>query len=229
MARPILLIDDDVELAQLLTDYLGGEGHVVEHAADGRTGLERALELSPALVILDVMLPGKNGFEVLRELRQRSDVPVLMLTARGDDVDRIVGLEIGADDYLGKPFNPRELSARIRAILRRTEPASSDAPSSITVDDVTLEPGARRVVLREGGATRELEVTSVEFALLELFLKNAGRVLDRDELSEKVLGRRFSPYDRSIDVHVSNLRRKVGEGRIKTVRGSGYLYARSGR
>lgn len=227
----ILVVDDDTELSSLLVDYLGAEGFSVETAGDGITGLDRAINSHPSLVILDVMLPGKNGLEVLRALRQVSSVPVLMLTARGDDVDRIVGLEIGADDYLGKPFNPRELVARIRAIQRRIEretASKSELPKPITVGDVTLDPSTRHASM--GPVT--LALTSVEFALLEVFLRNAGRVLDRDELSEKVLGRRFSPYDRSIDVHVSNLRKKLvataGAERIKTVRGAGYLYAASG-
>lgn len=225
------MVDDDTELSSLLVDYLGAEGFSVETAGDGITGLDRAIKSQPSLVILDVMLPGKNGLEVLRALRQVSSVPVLMLTARGDDVDRIVGLEIGADDYLGKPFNPRELVARIRAIQRRIEreaASKGELPKPITVGDVTLDPSTRHATM--GSAT--LALTSVEFALLEVFLRNAGRVLDRDELSEKVLGRRFSPYDRSIDVHVSNLRKKLsttaGAERVKTVRGAGYLYAASG-
>jgi len=227
----ILVVDDDTELSSLLVDYLGAEGFRVETAGDGITGLDRAINTHPSLVILDVMLPGKNGLEVLRALRQVSSVPVLMLTARGDDVDRIVGLEIGADDYLGKPFNPRELVARIRAIQRRIERETAtkgELPKPITVGDVTLDPSTRHATM----GTVTLALTSVEFALLEVFLRNAGRVLDRDELSEKVLGRRFSPYDRSIDVHVSNLRKKLsataGAERVKTVRGAGYLYAASG-
>jgi two-component system, OmpR family, response regulator CpxR len=226
-ASPILVIDDDAELCALLSDYLGNEGFTVETIGDGRAGLERALRGSYGLVVLDVMLPSMQGLDVLRAIRAVSTVPVLMLTARGDDVDRIVGLEIGADDYLGKPFNPRELVARIRAVQRRAErPSTEGTRAELVVGDVTIQPGTRRVAR----AGEELSLTSVEYALLEVFLRSAGRVVDREELSEKVLGRRFSPYDRSIDVHVSNLRKKLGpdrEGRdrIKTVRGTGYLFA----
>lgn len=223
----ILVVDDDAELSALLVDYLGTEGFVVETVGDGRLGLERAREGGFALVILDVMLPSMQGLDVLRALRTTSSVPVLMLTARGDDVDRIVGLEIGADDYLGKPFNPRELVARIRAVQRRAErPPAEGSRSELVVGDVSLHPGTRRVTR----GTDEIPLTSVEYTLLETLLRGAGHVLDREELCQKVLGRRFSPYDRSIDVHVSNLRRKLGvdhrgRERIKTVRGTGYLYA----
>lgn len=228
----LLLIDDDEELCELLVDYLGQEGFQVEAVHTGEVGLERLLgdasRAHPHLVVLDVMMPGMNGFEVLRRLRERSAVPVLMLTARGDDVDRIVGLEMGADDYLPKPFNPRELVARLRAIHRRAEAAGT--PGAIRLGDIDLDP-ATRVARRAG---QPLPLTSVEFALLEMLMRAAGRAVTRDALAEQVLGRPWSPYDRSIDVHVSNLRRKLGEseGRelIKTVRGVGYQYAdRSGR
>jgi two-component system response regulator CpxR len=183
-------------------------------------------------VILDVMMPGMNGFDLLRELRRSSNVPVIMLTARGQDIDRIVGLEMGADDYLGKPFNPRELAARLRAIARRMRaPVSSAAAAAesrpvLRVADIELNPRAR-VVKRAGD---ELPLTSVEFALLEILMSAAGQVVSREELSSRGLGRRLSQADRSIDVHVSNLRKKLGlyaEGgeRIKTVRGFGYQYA----
>lgn len=221
----VLLIDDDEELCELLADYLGQEGFSVEAVHNGEAGLAR-IGAQVGLIVLDVMLPGMSGFEVLRRIRERSTVPVLMLTARGDDVDRIVGLEMGADDYLAKPFNPRELVARLRAIRRRTDAgALNGLPGPIRLGDVDLDP-ALRVALRAG---RPLPLTSVEFALLEVLMRAAGRALTRDELAEQVLGRPWSPYDRSIDVHVSNLRRKLGqaEGRdlIKTVRGVGYQYA----
>jgi len=227
----ILVIDDDVELCDLLTDYLTPEGFQVEAVHDGERGAERALSGEHALVVLDVMLPGVSGFDVLRRIRAGSKVPVLMLTARGDDVDRIVGLEMGADDYLPKPFNPRELVARIRAIQRRVEPrrerelGSGKPAEKIVVGDVQLDPGAR-VVLQCG---HPVELTSVEFSLLEVLLRASGQVVTREELAKEVLGRRLSPYDRSIDVHVSSLRRKLGHQlgdaeRIKTVRGVGYLY-----
>jgi DNA-binding response OmpR family regulator len=229
-AGRMLVIDDDAELCDLVTEYLKPEGFEVEAVNDGERGLERALSGEHALIVLDVMLPGLNGFEVLRRIRAHSGTPVLMLTARGEDVDRIVGLEIGADDYLPKPFNPRELVARIHAILRRTSraPAPADAAAGIPkliVGDVELDPGSRTV--RCGG--RPVELTGVEFTLLESLLHSAGRVMDREELSKAVLGRRLMPFDRSLDVHVSNLRKKLGHmcgeyERIKTVRGFGYIY-----
>jgi two-component system response regulator CpxR len=175
------------------------------------------------------MLPGMNGLDVLRRLRAHSRTPVLILTARGDDVDRIVGLEIGADDYLAKPFNPRELLARIRAILRRTQSPPVGAPGAekITVADVDIDPAARMV--RRSG--EPVELTSVEFSLLEMLLRSAGQVVTREQVAHEVLGRQFFPYDRSIDMHVSKLRRKLGDApgggeRIKTIRGVGYVYAR---
>ena len=179
-----------------------------------------------ALVILDVMLPEQNGFEILRGLRRRSTVPVILLTARGEDVDRIVGLEIGADDYLPKPFNSRELTARIHAVLRRTHPREQDKSPSVTVGDVTLDPGTRTVLRNDQPVT----LTSVEFDLLHILLTSAGRVVTREDISQRVLGRAFDPFDRSIDVHIGKVRRKLGEphdgdGRIKTVRGIGYIYA----
>jgi DNA-binding response OmpR family regulator len=227
----ILVIDDDVDLCELLTDYLTPEGLQVEAVHDGERGADRALSGDHALVVLDVMLPGISGFDVLRRIRAGSKVPVLMLTARGDDVDRIVGLEMGADDYLPKPFNPRELVARLRAIQRRVEPSleretgTAKAAARVVVGDVQLDPGAR-VVLQRG---RPIDLTSVEFALLEVMLRAAGRVVTREDLTKEVLGRRLTPYDRSIDVHISSLRRKLGHQvgdmeRITTVRGKGYIY-----
>jgi two-component system, OmpR family, response regulator CpxR len=224
----ILIIDDDVELCELVGEYLTREGFEVEAVHNGDKGLERALSGDHALIVLDLMLPGMMGLDLLRRLRSESRTPVLILTARGEDVDRIVGLEIGADDYLAKPFNPRELLARVRAILRRSQggPASSVAP--VTVGDVELDPGARTVT-RDG---EPLELTAVEFSLLEALMRAAGQVVTREYLAQTVLGRRFVAYDRSIDMHVSKLRKKLGtqpgDGeRIKTVRGVGYIYARS--
>ncbi|MCB9594577.1 MAG: response regulator transcription factor [Sandaracinaceae bacterium] len=221
MAGALLLIDDDRELCELLVEYLGEHGWTVEARHDGEDGLRRALAMEPALVVLDVMLPRLDGFEVLRRLRTRSEVPVLMLTARGEDVDRIVGLEMGADDYLKKPFNPRELLARIRAIRRRTEARRP----VIAAGALRLDAQAR-VATVDGAA---LALTTTEFALLEVLLRHAGAVVSREELSVEVLGRRFSPMDRSVDVHVSGLRRKLAgssaEGALKTVRGHGYQLA----
>src|SRR6266567_4325896 len=191
----ILVIDDDVELCSLVTEYLRPEGFQVECVHDGRSGLTRALGGEHLLVVLDVMLPGLNGFDVLRRIRDGSRIPVLLLTARGEDVDRIVGLEIGADDYLPKPFNPRELVARIRAVLRRTRgdgSGSASAPDVVSVGDVELDPATRTVRL-EG---KPVELTSVEFNLLEVLLREAGRVVPRERLVNAVLSRKFSPFDR---------------------------------
>lgn len=222
----ILLIDDDVELCELVSEYLGGEGFAIDVAYDGTAGLDRALGGGHELIILDVMLPGLTGFEVLRRLREASSVPVLMLTARGEEVDRIVGLEMGADDYLAKPFNPRELAARIRAVLRRAQ-AAPETGERLVVNDLVVDLGTRSVTV--DGA--EIELTGVEFSLLESLARSAGNVVSRDELSRAALYRRASAFDRSLDVHISNLRRKLGPSedggaRIKTVRGVGYQYVR---
>src|SRR5438445_1477971 len=224
----ILVIDDDVELCSLVSEYLRPEGFQVEAVYDGKTGLTRALSGDHLLVVLDVMLPGLNGFDVLRKIRDSSRTPVLLLTARGEDVDRIVGLEIGADDYLPKPFNPRELVARIRAILRRSRKGGDpEVPEIIKVGDVELDPATRNV--RNKG--KPVELTSVEFGLLQVLLREAGRVVSREALVDEVLGRKFSPFDRSIDMHVSKVRKKLGdsdtEEHIKTVRGAGYIFALS--
>ena len=219
----VLIVDDDIELCRLLGERLSSEGFTLEAVHDGPRGLERVLSEEHALVILDLMLPGMGGLDVLRRLRIHSPVPVLILTARGEDVDRILGLEIGADDYLPKPFNPRELIARIRAILRRTSRTAATC-SSVTVGDVELDPAAREVRM---DGTR-IDLTSVEFVLLETLLRDAGHVVTREQLTETVLGRKLGPFDRVIDVHISNLRKKLGrahgEERIKAVRGSGYLF-----
>jgi two-component system response regulator CpxR len=226
----VLIIDDDIELCELLAEYLGGEGFVVDAVHDGASGAARALAGEHDLVVLDVMLPKLNGFDVLRRIRESSAVAVVMLTARGEEVDRIVGLEIGADDYLPKPFNPRELAARMRAVLRRTATAADDrADEALEVFDLRLEPGTRSAT-RSG---EPIELTGIEFELLAVLLRGAGRVISRDELSRTALGRRASSFDRSLDVHLSNLRRKLGplpDGgeRIKTVRGVGYQYVRTG-
>ncbi|HEY2039945.1 MAG TPA: response regulator transcription factor [Edaphobacter sp.] len=224
----VLIIDDDVELCRLLNERLEPEGFAIEAVQNGQIGLKRASSGQHDLVILDLMLPGMSGLDVLRNLRSRSSVPVLILTARGDDVDRILGLEIGADDYLPKPFNPRELVARIRAILRRVSRDSGNA-SVVVVDSVRLEPTSLKVWVDE----TEVNLTSLEFSLLEVLMRNAGQVMSREDLTERVLGRKAGPFDRVIDVHVSNLRKKLGrfspEELIKAVRGAGYLFvARSG-
>lgn len=222
----ILIIDDDEELCELVSEYLGVEGFTVECVNDGEAGLAAALSGEHDMAILDVMLPKMNGFDVLRKLRETSKLPVLMLTARGDDMERIVGLEIGADDYLPKPFNPRELAARLRAILRRTSaPTDDDGTASIEVEDVVVSPASRTATL--GG--EEINLTSVEFGILHELLNNAGKVVKKEDLSEAVLERKLSPYDRSLDMHISNLRKKLGaradgSERIKTVRSVGYIY-----
>ena len=222
----ILIIDDDVALCELVTEYLQSLGFHVESLHRGDTGVKRALEGKHSIVVLDVMLPGLNGFDVLRQIRSISKIPVLMLTARGDDVDRIVGLEIGADDYLPKPFNARELAARIRAILRRSNSSENVQPSRIAVGDIEMETGARMV--RRAG--KVIDLTAVEYDLLEKLIRTAGRIVTREELSQQVLGRSSTPFDRSIDMHISNLRKKLGHRvgeseRIKTIRGVGYVYA----
>jgi two-component system response regulator CpxR len=228
-AEQILVIDDDVELCKLVTRYLAQEGFQIEAVNAGAVGVDRALSGSYALIVLDVMMPGMNGFDVLRRIRAESRLPVLMLTAKGDALDRVLGLEMGADDYLPKPFNPQELAARIRAILRRAKAAPGGAhspPTPIVVGDVEMDPSAR--VVRRGDEV--LSLTTVEFDLLEVLLRAPGQVVGRENLTRDVLGREFSPFDRSIDTHVCNLRRKTGplpdgSERIKGVRGIGYLYA----
>jgi two-component system, OmpR family, response regulator CpxR len=224
----ILVIDDDTELCSLVSEYLRPEGFQVSCVHDGKAGLAAALSGDYLIAVLDVMLPGMNGFDVLRKIRDSSRMPVLLLTARGEDVDRIVGLEIGADDYLPKPFNPRELVARIRAILRRTgTKVEAEIPDVIRVGDVDLDPATRTVHHRG----KPVELTSVEFGLLHVLLREAGRVVTREALVDEVLGRKFSPFDRSIDMHVSKVRKKLGdsdsEEHIKTIRGAGYIFALS--
>ncbi len=224
----ILLVDDDKGLCELLGEFLETEGFKVEAIHDGERAVPKALGERFSLVILDVMLPGLGGTEVLKSIRRQSSVPVLMLTARGDDVDRIVGLELGADDYLPKPFNPRELVARIRAILRRgrLEAPGETQGNVLRVSDLAIDPAARHVSV---GGTR-IDLTTVEFDLLEALAQAAGTAFSRENLVRQVLKRPFSPFDRSLDVHVSNLRRKIGtypdgSERIKTVRGLGYILA----
>jgi two-component system response regulator CpxR len=225
---PILIIDDDVAFTELLRELLSAEGYSLEAVHNGEAGLARALAGHYSLIVLDVMLPGRNGLDVLRHLRKQSQTPVLMLTARGHDTDRIQGLESGADDYLPKPFHPRELLARVRAILRRTTaPSTTEKPDpTVQVGDVILDTKARTV--RVAGEFKEL--TSAEFDLLRLLMEAAGQVVTREELFRAVLGREFSVFDRSIDNHVSSLRKKLGSRmkgieRIKSVRGTGYVYA----
>lgn len=220
----ILIIDDDVELSDLLKEVLSFESCTVSTAYDGVEGLD-IMNDSVDLVLLDVMMPKLNGFETLKLLREKWDVPVLMLTAKGDEIDRVVGLELGADDYLPKPFSERELLARIRAILRRTQtPKAQQQNDFVTYRDIKIYPG--RLEAYCNGEL--LDVTSTEFALLHYFLLHPGQVLTKEVLSLDVLGKRLAAFDRAVDMHVSNLRKKLpdwpnGKPRIKTLRGRGYL------
>jgi two-component system response regulator CpxR len=218
----ILLIDDDVELCELLLAFLQREGFAAEalHRFDPETWM--LIRERIELVVLDVGLPGLNGFEVLRLLRDDSRVPVLMLTARGDDIDRIVGLELGADDYLPKPCNPRELAARIRAILRRVDGGASARGGALMVSGVVLDPATRSV--SRGDA--RLEMTSTEFNVLERLMRDAGQIVPKDALMRDALGRRLRPFDRAVDMHISSIRRKLGDDLVRTVRGLGYQFVR---
>lgn len=229
----LLIIDDDRKLCKLVTDYLDPFGYDVTSAYTGPEGLEKALEGDFQAILLDVMLPGMDGFEVLKALRRESDVPVLMLTARGEETDRIVGLEIGADDYLPKTFSSRELLARLRAVTRRTfltqAKSSDDVERPVVVGDLRIDPASRSAYLHEAA----LDLTSVEFDILVYLARAAGRVLTRDQLLDHVAGRNYEVFDRSIDVHISSLRRKLGDDPrdprfIKTVRSVGYMLLEQG-
>jgi DNA-binding response OmpR family regulator len=221
----VLLVDDDRELCLMLCEYLAAEHFEVKSVHDGSDALAELQSGEFEIVILDVMLPNVGGFDVLRKLGASYPTPILMLTARGDDVDRIVGLELGADDYLSKPFNPRELVARIRAILRRANHKGTRAnqPDELAVGPITLNAGTRQVHVAE----RLVALTGAEFRVLELLMRSAGQVISRDSMTEQALGRKLTAYDRSIDTHISNLRRKLDlesdkNPEIKNVRGSGY-------
>ncbi|MEE9309961.1 MAG: response regulator transcription factor [Cocleimonas sp.] len=217
----LLLIDDDVELCEMLAEYLLSENFIVDIVHDGRSGLEKAKSKKHDVIILDVMLPEMDGFSVLRELRHDIATPVLMLTAKGDDIDRIVGLEMGADDYLPKPCNPRELVARIKAILRRTQTDKPQALNIIKTGALEILPASRKAMYQ----SQDLSLTSSEYNLLEVLAKNAGKVVDKETLSEQALGKKLTDYDRSIDMHLSKLRQKLGDENqqlIQTVRGKGY-------
>ena len=207
----------------MLDEYLSPEGYFVSAVHDGSAALETLAASTFDIVILDVMLPKRSGTDVLREIRKTSQVPVLMLTAKGEEVDRIVGLELGADDYLPKPFNPRELSARLRAILRRISADDGDSSGKLAIGDLSIEPASRSVRVGD----KAVQLTGAEFRLLEILARSAGEVVDKDRLYEQGLGRRYNPYDRSLDTHVSNLRRKLGPAadggtRIASARGVGY-------
>jgi two-component system response regulator CpxR len=222
--KSILLIEDDTELTLLMTDYFAQHGFAVEAVHDGRTGLTRALEGSFDLIILDVMLPVLDGFELLRQLRKRISTPVIMLTARTSQDDRIAGLNSGADDYLPKPFGPEELLARIRAVLRRTGHTESVPPQIIEAGDIRVNASTREVWRQN----ELVEITSIEFDILEVLARSAGRTVTRDELTTVLYQRRATPYERSLDVHISHLRKKLERDErslIRTIRGVGYQFA----
>ncbi|MDY0430657.1 response regulator [Pasteurella multocida] len=225
----ILLVDDDVELIELLAELLTLEGFEIDMANNGLQALQK-LDLSYDLVLLDIMMPVLNGVETLKKIRQEFSVPVIMLTARGDDIDRILGLELGADDYIPKPFNDRELVARIKAILRRTQPAATlntevkENRSEFVFCDITLYPGRQQAFHHD----KDLELTGTEFALLQKLVLNPGQILSRESLSIEILGKQLTPFDRAIDMHMSNLRKELpprtdGSPWFKTLRGRGYL------
>lgn len=224
--RTILVVDDDERLRDLVAEYLKSRGFGVATAADGEDGLARVKSGGIDIVVLDVMLPGKDGFEICRELRTFSRVPVIMLTARGDETDRIVGLEIGADDYMPKPFNPRELLARVQAVLRRVE-QPPEKSATLNAGPISVDQD-RRIALLSG---EQLELTTTEFEILRTLVANAGRVIPRERLMELARGEEFASFDRSVDVHVSHIRKKLNDDPknprfLKTVRGIGYTIPR---
>ncbi|MDP2561047.1 response regulator [Psychrobium sp. 1_MG-2023] len=219
----LLLIEDDLDLCQLLEQLLVMEGYSVTTAHDGITGLALAQQEQHQLILLDVMLPQLNGFEVLKRLRHTSLIPVLMLTAKGDEIDRVIGLEFGADDYLPKPFNDRELLARIKAILRRTQ--DTQPKPQLALGDIVLHHGRQEAKCKD----QIIDLTGTEYLLLVELINNVGELLDKNELNQKVLGKRLQAFDRSLDMHISNLRKKLPPRddslpRIKTVRGHGYIW-----
>jgi two-component system response regulator CpxR len=223
MGRSILLVDDDAELGSLMSEFFAEHGFDLTAEQDSRRGLAKALDGGYDLILLDVMMPGLDGFEVLHQLRRRSQAPVIMLTARTAQADRVAGLEAGADDYLPKPFGPEELLARIRAVLRRAHQIAFPQPGQVSLHGIRLN-SATREVWR--GETR-VEVTSAEFDVLDLLMRSAGRVVSRDQLAAVLYQREATPFERSVDVHVSHLRKKLECGDrelIRTVRGVGYLF-----
>ena len=227
MADEVLIVDDDTRLAAMVSDYLSGNGFSVASASTGQAGVAEVRKRAPDAVILDIMMPDIDGFEACRQIRGFSDVPILMLTAKGDELDRIVGLEIGADDYLPKPFNPRELLARLKAILRRRGGAATEGRRVLRFGRLEIDPGSR--LLRIDAAEKLL--TSHQFDLLVALAENAGRILSREQLMDMVKGEELEAFDRSIDVHVSRIRAAIEDDpkkprRLITVRGSGYVFAR---
>ncbi len=223
MQQNILIIDDDIELSDLLAQYLESEGFTVTTAHDGISGIEQiGRSANLAAIILDVMMPGMNGFDVLKAIRPHNSTPVLMLTARGEDTDTVLGLELGADDYVAKPVSPRVLVARLRALLRRGQ---QDDNQSLRIGDIELNEQSRQVTVND----TPVKLTGAEFNLLALLLKNAGHVVSRETLASEGLGRALSAYDRRIETHMAQIRRKLGNfadgsARIQTVRGAGYQY-----
>lgn len=226
----ILIIDDDQELAELLVQYLTFEGFSVECCYDGVTGLARAYDSSFSLILLDVMMPGLNGFELLKALGGKHKTPILMLTAKGDDADRILGLELGADDYLAKPFQHKELLARINAILRRIDIVKNSkiTNNKLVINHVVLDNATREVFCHD----QIVELTGTEYQIIELLMTQHGQIVSKEQISEQVLHRRLSAFDRSIDMHVSNIRRKLQvknvSEKLKTIRGAGYLFLSGG-
>lgn len=223
----VLLVDDDLELCTMLDSYLTRHGWKVTTVHNGHDGIAAAHSLTPGLIILDGMLPDMDGFDVLRRIRAEDKVPVLLLTARGEEIDRIVGLEMGADDYIGKPFNPRELLARMRAISRRTVRDESSAEAN--EPDFTINEARREVFFRR----KLVELTDIEYRILSTLLRNAPQVVDREDLTEKAFDRPSRPFDRSLDMHISRLRKKLEtldgfEGTVKSIRNSGYLLVHGG-
>ena len=224
--RRILLVDDDNLLTELLTEYLTAEGLDVHSVPDGEAGVQEILSAQYDVVVLDSMMPKMNGLDVLKTVRAQSKIPIIMLTAKGDDIDRIIGLEMGADDYVPKPCQPRELLARINAILRRTQSQAegNNSPNVIAVSGVTLYPTKRQASIGEA----PLELTSTEFNLLEVLMRHAGQVVSKETLSLEALDRKLAKFDRSIDVHISSIRHKLGDASlIQTVRGLGYLFVKN--
>ncbi|CED70352.1 transcriptional regulator [Aliivibrio wodanis] len=222
----ILLVDDDVELTSLLKDILSLEGYNVVEANNGLEGLAAVTD-DLDLILLDIMMPKMNGMDMLRKLRETNEIPVLMLTAKGEEIDRVIGLELGADDYLPKPFSDRELLARIRAILRRTQTKAKESNSSNSIKYQGIEIFIGKQEAYSHGEL--LDLTGTEFGLLSQFIQKPGEIISKEELSLEVLGKRLAPFDRAIDMHVSNLRKKLpplseGKPRIKTLRGRGYLF-----
>ncbi|CAH1205315.1 DNA-binding transcriptional dual regulator CpxR [Candidatus Nitrotoga sp. BS] len=220
----ILLIDDDKEFCLLLKEFFKIEDMEVTFAHDGKAGIEAMQAARHDVVVLDIMMPPPNGIEVLKKVRPQSNVPIIMLTARGEDIDRIVGLELGADDYLSKPCNPRELLARIRAVLRRTQLSNTEQPEVINAGQVTLNTGTRTITVNG----KLIELTSTQFSVLEQLMRHAGKVITKEDLTEKVLDRKLDSFDRSIDMHVSNIRKVLNRNseiqHIKTIRNVGYQF-----